>query len=105
MGDHPSTPTVHPTTPPAAQINAGRVRLADSERRLGPHSAVTRPRAAIAINQKDAIAHYNLGVLLENKADYGGAEQHYRRARAIDPEEHADAHCELAGQPRPSWCL
>ena len=46
-----------------------------------------------------------LGVLLENKADYGGAEQHYRRARAIDPEEHADAHCELAGQPRPSWCL
>ena len=25
-------------------------------------------------------------------------------ARAIDPEEHADAHCELAGQPRPSWC-
>ena len=47
----------------------------------------------------------NLGVLLENKADYGGAEQHYRRARAIDPEEHADAHCELAGQPRPSWCL
>ena len=65
-------------------------------------------------------AHYNLGVLLENhKEDYGGAEQHYRRARAIDPEEHADAHCNLgdllekrkadchsaAGQPRPSWCL
>ena len=50
-------------------------------------------------------AHYNRGGLLEKKADYGGAEQHYRRARAIDPEEHADAHCELAGQPRPSWCL
>ena len=50
--------------------------------------------------------------------DYGSAEQHYRRAIAIDPE-HADAHCNLgdllekrkadchsaAGQPRPSWCL
>ena len=58
-------------------------------------------------------------MLLENhKEDYGSAEQHYRRAIAIDPE-HADAHCNLgdllekrkadchsaAGQPRPSWCL
>ena len=60
---------------------------------------------AIAIDPEHADAHYNLGDLLENKADYGGAEQHYRRARAIDPEEHADAHCELAGQARPSWCL
>ena len=65
-------------------------------------------------------AHCNLGVLLENhKEDYDGAEQHYRRAIAIDPE-HAEAHCNLdilleqrkadcrhsaAGQPRPSWCL
>ena len=57
------------------------------------------------IDPEHANAHYNLGDLLENKADYGGAEQHYRRARAIDPEEHADAHCELAGQARPSWCL
>ena len=58
-----------------------------------------------SLNAWKISAHYNLGGLLENKADYGGAEQHYRRARAIDPEEHADAHCELAGQPRPSWCL
>ena len=58
-------------------------------------------------------------LLEENKADYGGAEQHDRRAIAIDPE-HAEAHCNLdilleqrkadcrhsaAGQPRPSWCL
>ena len=35
------------------------------------------------------------GVLLENhKADYGSAEQHYRRAIAIDPE-YADAHYNL----------
>ena len=34
-------------------------------------------------------------MLLENhKADYGSAEQHYRRAIAIDPE-HADAHYNL----------
>ena len=56
---------------------------------------------------------------MNHKADYDGAEQHSRRAIAIDPEEHADAHCNLgdllekrkadchsaAGQPRPSWCL
>ena len=64
------------------------------------------------------------------KADDDGAEPHYRRAIAIDPEyaaiaidpEYANgaAHCNLdilleqrkedcrhsaAGQPRPSWCL
>ena len=40
-------------------------------------------------------AHCKLGVLLGmHKADYGGAEQHYRRAIAIDPED-ADAHSNL----------
>ena len=33
----------------------------------------------------------DLGVLLDHKEDYDGAEQHYRRAIAIDPE-YADAH-------------
>ena len=33
-------------------------------------------RRAIRIDPGHADAHYNLGVLLENKADYGGAEQH-----------------------------
>ena len=78
-----------PTSPSSWESNARAAR------HCATHS--TQPQAGHA--------HYNLGVLLENKADYGGAEQHYRRARAIDPEEHADAHCELAGQPRPSWCL
>ena len=81
----------------------GRVVSREVGREAG--RVVGRYRRAIAIDPENGHAHYNLGVLLENKADYGGAEQHYRRARAIDPEEHADAHCELAGQPRPSWCL
>ena len=68
-------------------------------------SSTTAGRSQSTRRMATPTAHYNLGVLLENKADYGGAEQHYRRARAIDPEEHADAHCELAGQARPSWCL
>ena len=85
---------------------AGRApREAQGGLRLSYDGAEQHYRRAIAIDPEDGHAHYNLGVLLENKADYGGAEQHYRRARAIDPEEHADAHCELAGQPRPSWCL
>ena len=40
-----------------------------------------------AIDPKDAIAHFNLGVLLQNHSqDFDGAEKHYRRAIAIDPE-------------------
>ena len=73
----------------------------------------------VAIDPEYANAHYNLGVLLDHKEDYDGAEPHYRRAIAIDPE-HAEAHCNLdilleqrkadcrhsaSGQPRPSWCL
>ena len=82
-----------------------------------PRCALSSMRLLVLLTA--LLASAPLGLLLENhKEDYGSAEQHYRRAIAIDPE-HADAHCNLdillekrkadchsaAGQPRPSWCL
>jgi tetratricopeptide (TPR) repeat protein len=34
----------------------------------------------------DAAAHHNIGIILRDKADLAGAEQHFRQALTIDPE-------------------
>ena len=66
----------------------------------GPATPRSRPReaayrAAITADPRDANAHYNLGLLLENeRKDFDGAEAAYRAAIAADPG-HAHAHINL----------
>ena len=49
----------------------------------------------IALDPKHAMAHRNLGVVLQHvRKDYDGAEAMYRKAIELDPK-HAKAHCNL----------
>ena len=51
-------------------------------------------RAAIAADPQHTDAHYNLGVVLNERGDKAGAEAAYRAAIAADPQL-AQAHCNL----------
>ena len=49
---------------------------------------------AATLNPADASAHYNLGLLHQQRKEYGEARSRFQRAVEIDPEE-ADAHYQL----------
>ena len=53
-------------------------------------------RLALAVRPDDAIAAYNLGVVLQDRGELREAREAYERVLALDPR-HADAHFNLAG--------
>jgi tetratricopeptide (TPR) repeat protein len=68
---------------------------------LGEATRAQRQRAsfrqnleAATLNPADASAHYNLGLLHQQRKEYGEARSRFQRAVEIDPEE-ADAHYQL----------
>ena len=106
----------------SAEMSAGSRPPEVAPREGGPSSHLSGGfRNAVCEGLADHIAADSDGDRREDLANSCGYESHWamperlsRRAeqweedviaRAIDPEEHSDAHCELAGQPRPSWCL
>lgn len=71
-----------------------RSYLAEAQRVQRARAAFRQNLEAATLNPADASAHYNLGLLHQQRKEYGEARTRFLRAVEIDPEE-TDAHYQL----------
>jgi tetratricopeptide (TPR) repeat protein len=71
-----------------------RSYVSDAQRAQRARASFRQNLEAATLNPADASAHYNLGLLHEQRREYGEARTRFLRAVEIDPEE-TDAHYQL----------
>ncbi|HEX8721040.1 MAG TPA: tetratricopeptide repeat protein [Pyrinomonadaceae bacterium] len=73
---------------------AARSFFAEAQRNQRARAAFRQNLEAATLNPADASAHYNLGLLHQQRKEYAEARERFRRAVEVDPGE-TDAHYQL----------